>query len=80
MLADGQLYSRIGTAVVAMHAHNAGIPVVVACQGFKFSDKVFVDAFAQNDLGSPDELLGSPAERDLWHQKSKDWAGLFGLR
>jgi translation initiation factor eIF-2B subunit delta len=75
MLADGQLYSRIGTAVVAMLAHNAAIPVVVGCQSFKFSDKVFVDAFAQNDLGSPDELLGGAADRELWHKKAKEWAG-----
>jgi translation initiation factor eIF-2B subunit delta len=74
MLSDGRLYSRIGTAVVALLAHNGGIPVLVGCQSFKFSDKVFVDAFAQNDLGSPDELL-APAEKELWHQKSKDWGG-----
>jgi translation initiation factor eIF-2B subunit delta len=76
MLSDGRLYSRVGTAVVAMHAHERAIPVLVGCESFKFSDKVFVDAFAQNDLAYPEELLGSAAEQEPWLQKSKEWPRL----
>jgi translation initiation factor eIF-2B subunit delta len=49
--------------------------VLVGCQSFKFSDRVFVDAFAQNDLGEMGELMGSETEKEAWVQRSKDWGG-----
>lgn len=49
--ADGALYSRAGTAVLAMAAQAAGIPVLVLCESLKFSDKINIDGIANNELG-----------------------------
>lgn len=57
MLSNGMLYSRSGTAVVAAMAHKRNIPVVVLCESIKFSDRVLLDSFSFNELGSPDSLV-----------------------
>lgn len=51
IMADGALYSRAGTAAVAACAKEAGIPVVVACESIKFSDKINLDGIMGNELG-----------------------------
>ncbi|KAF9959542.1 hypothetical protein BGZ70_008811 [Mortierella alpina] len=57
LLSNGALYSRAGTAVVAMSAHERKIPVIVCCETYKFSDRVQLDSFVQNEIGNPDELV-----------------------
>ncbi|KAG0199741.1 hypothetical protein BGX28_007027 [Mortierella sp. GBA30] len=57
LLSNGALYSRAGTAVVAMTAHERKIPVIVCCETYKFSDRVQLDSFVQNEIGNPDELV-----------------------
>ncbi|KAG0267026.1 hypothetical protein BG011_009774 [Mortierella polycephala] len=57
LLSNGALYSRAGTAVVAMSAHELKIPVIVCCETYKFSDRVQLDSFVQNEIGNPDELV-----------------------
>lgn len=37
MLGNGRLYARAGTAMVAMMAKDAGIPVIVLCESVKFT-------------------------------------------
>lgn len=51
MLSDGALYSRAGTAMVAMLAKESKIPVVACCETYKFGDKIVLDAVTGNELG-----------------------------
>ncbi|PWN53659.1 IF-2B-domain-containing protein [Violaceomyces palustris] len=57
LFANGALYSRAGTASCAMMAKDKGIPVIVCCETYKFSDRVQLDSFVQNEAGNPTELL-----------------------
>lgn len=69
MMSNGRLYSRIGTALVAMTANEAGIPVIVCCESLKFTDRVALDSFVQNEVAPPDELLiqdGSESSLNGW--------------
>ncbi|KAI8871450.1 IF-2B-domain-containing protein [Ramicandelaber brevisporus] len=62
MLSNGAMMARAGTASVAMLARELHIPVLVACETYKFSDSVQLDAFVKNEIANPDELLlGAPA-------------------
>ena len=56
MMSNGRLYSRVGTAIVAMTATEADIPVIVCCESIKFTDKVALDSIVTNELAPPDEL------------------------
>ncbi|ORY85657.1 hypothetical protein BCR37DRAFT_337737, partial [Protomyces lactucae-debilis] len=51
VLANGALYSRAGTALVSMACYEAHIPVMVACETYKFGDRVQLDSFVINELG-----------------------------
>jgi translation initiation factor eIF-2B subunit delta len=68
MMGDGRLYSRIGTAVVAMVAKDRNVPLIVCCESYKFTDRVYVDSFGGNELAPPEELLEDPQEREAWRQ------------
>ncbi|MCJ1405316.1 hypothetical protein MMC11_008543 [Xylographa trunciseda] len=57
MMSNGRLFSRIGTAIVAMMAKEADIPVIVCCESIKFTDKVALDSIVSNEVAPPDELL-----------------------
>lgn len=59
MLSNGRLYSRVGTALVAMACKNKTIPVLVCCESLKFSDKVQLDSVTQNELGDPNDLINT---------------------
>ncbi|KAI4125741.1 MAG: hypothetical protein LQ338_004105 [Usnochroma carphineum] len=62
MMSNGRLYSRIGTAIVAMLAKEAAIPVIVLCESIKFTDKVALDSIAINEIAPPEELGFSGTE------------------
>jgi len=47
---NGALFSRAGTALVAMMARSRGVPVLVCCETYKFSDGVSLDSFTKNEL------------------------------
>ena len=66
MMSNGRLYSRIGSALVAMAAHEAKIPVIVCCESIKFTDRVALDSFVHNEIAPPDELVISGAGLDGW--------------
>ena len=51
LFSNGAVYSRAGTAMVAMMAKMHSVPVVVCCETYKFSDGVMVDGFTKNELG-----------------------------
>ena len=48
--ADGAVYSRAGTALVAMLAKKNSVPVLVCCETYKFTDSVILDGFTKNEL------------------------------
>lgn len=82
MLSNGMLYSRVGTAAVALAASSRNIPVVVLCQSIKFSDKVLLDSFTFNELGSPDALINLTTSMDNVPVPSdalKDWKSIPNL-
>ena len=62
MMSNGRLYSRIGTALVAMMAQEASIPVIVCCESIKFTDRVALDSIVHNEIAPPDELLLPPVK------------------
>lgn len=57
MLSNGALYSRVGTSIVAMTAKDNNIPVIVFCESYKFTDRVQLDSFVNNELGPTDNLV-----------------------
>lgn len=65
LLANGALYSRAGTATCAMMAKEKGIPVIVCCETYKFSERVQLDSFVQNEAGNPRDLLLPTSEQAL---------------
>ncbi|KAJ5894324.1 hypothetical protein N7495_006015 [Penicillium taxi] len=63
MTSNGRLYSRVGTALVAMSAkERAGgveVPVIVCCETVKFTDRVALDSIVVNEIADADELVSS---------------------
>jgi translation initiation factor eIF-2B subunit delta len=57
LLSDGSLYSRAGTAMVAMLAKEYRIPVVAACETYKFGERVVLDAVTSNELGESHSFI-----------------------
>ena len=57
MLGNGRLYSRVGTAAIAMLAHERDIPVIICCESVKFSDRVALDSIVGNEIASAEELV-----------------------
>jgi translation initiation factor eIF-2B subunit delta len=63
MMGNGQLYSRTGTALVAMTAKGGSgpsgrkAPVIVLCESIKFTGRVALDSVVNNELDSPDTLI-----------------------
>ncbi|KAL5209063.1 hypothetical protein ABZP36_004686 [Zizania latifolia] len=70
ILSNGTVYSRVGTASVAMVAHAFGIPVLVCCEAYKFHERVQLDSICANELGDPDVILKVPGKTDLSHLKN----------
>lgn len=60
LLSNGNLVSRVGTAMVAMCAHEYHVPVIVCCETIKFSEKCMLDSITWNELGDPEELNDGP--------------------
>ncbi|KAL4887351.1 hypothetical protein BJY04DRAFT_175695 [Aspergillus karnatakaensis] len=69
MTSNGRLYSRVGTALVAMSAkERAGgveIPVIVCCETVKFTDRVALDSIVVNEIADADELVLSQPPHQL---------------
>ncbi|KAK6375355.1 hypothetical protein LTR64_003478 [Lithohypha guttulata] len=63
VLGNGTLYSRSGTAMVAMMARQHKIPVIVLGESIKFTAKMVVDSLSMNEIGDPDALI----EREQSH-------------
>ncbi|KAI9323149.1 hypothetical protein BX666DRAFT_2145845 [Dichotomocladium elegans] len=67
LLNNGAVYSRVGTAMVAMAASDKQIPVMICCETYKFVNRTQVDSLVLNELGQP-----SPNESSLssWREQS----------
>lgn len=48
---NGSVYSRAGTALVAMLAKEQSVPVLVLCETYKYSNNLQLDSFTKNELG-----------------------------
>jgi translation initiation factor eIF-2B subunit delta len=73
MMGNGRLYSRAGTALVAMMAKEVrglglgdargvagssnAVPVIVLCESIKFTSRVALDSVVSNELGDADALV-----------------------
>lgn len=62
---NGAVYSRAGTALVAMMAKSHSVPVMVCCETYKFSEGVMLDGFGKNELGKAIPFLTSMPMADL---------------
>ncbi|KAH9216069.1 hypothetical protein DL95DRAFT_435359 [Leptodontidium sp. 2 PMI_412] len=65
MMSNGRLFSRVGTALVAMEANEADKPVLVLCETIKFTERVALDSIVHNEIAPADELVipGGPLEK-----------------
>ncbi|KAF8446515.1 initiation factor 2 subunit family-domain-containing protein [Terfezia claveryi] len=63
MLSNGRLYSRVGTAALAMYAKEFEVPVIVCCESIKFTDRVGLDSIVTNELALPDDLTNLSISR-----------------
>ena len=57
MMSNGRLLSRVGTALVAMEAQEAAVPVLVLCETVKFTERVALDSIVLNEIAPADELI-----------------------
>lgn len=57
ILSNGTVYSRVGTACVAMVAHSFRVPVLICCEAYKFHERVQLDSICSNELGMPISLF-----------------------
>lgn len=65
VLANGTVYSRVGTAVIAMVAHEFHVPVLVCCEAYKFHERVQLDSICFNELGDPNDIAKVPGRQDV---------------
>ena len=56
LLSNGSMLAPAGTAMVASLAKARHIPVIVASESYKFSDKVQLDSIVFNELGHSSEI------------------------
>eukprot|EP00262_Sarcandra_glabra_P001741 TRINITY_DN1188_c0_g1_i1.p1 TRINITY_DN1188_c0_g1~~TRINITY_DN1188_c0_g1_i1.p1 ORF type:complete len:700 (+),score=104.11 TRINITY_DN1188_c0_g1_i1:109-2208(+) len=67
VLSNGTVYSRVGSACVAMVAHAFHVPVLICCEAYKFHERVQLDSICSNELGDPDVIAKVPGRKDLNH-------------
>ncbi|ODQ77302.1 hypothetical protein BABINDRAFT_163571 [Babjeviella inositovora NRRL Y-12698] len=57
MLSNGRLYSRVGTALIAMCANKRNVPVLVCAESLKFSEKIQLDSVTNNESADWKDLV-----------------------
>lgn len=69
VLANGSVYARAGSAIVALVAQSFQVPVIVLAETNKFHERVQLDAITTNELFNPKDLLSfdyfGPSGKDL---------------
>jgi translation initiation factor eIF-2B subunit delta len=71
MMSNGRLLSRIGTALVAMEAKEAAVPVIVLCETVKFTERVALDSIVLNEIAPADELVIPGGALEGWKDVKK---------
>ncbi|CAG7896786.1 unnamed protein product [Brassica rapa] len=72
IFSNGTLYSKVGTACVAMVANAFSVPVIVCCEAYKFHERVLLDSICSNELGDPDAIANVPLRNNKKHSKTMD--------
>lgn len=67
VLSNGTVYSRVGSACVAMVAHAFHVPVLICCEAYKFHERVQLDSICSNELGDPDVISKVPGRQNMNH-------------
>ncbi|KZV50962.1 translation initiation factor eIF-2B subunit delta-like [Dorcoceras hygrometricum] len=65
VLSNGTVYSRVGTASVAMVAHQFRVPVLICCEAYKFHERVQLDSICSNELGDPDAISRVSGRKEI---------------
>lgn len=52
IMSNGMVFSRVGTACVAMVANQFRVPVLICCEAYKFLERVQLDSICSNELGT----------------------------
>ncbi|KAL8528558.1 hypothetical protein ACS0TY_006108 [Phlomoides rotata] len=65
VLSNGTVYSRVGTACVAMVAHQFRVPVLICCEAYKFHERVQIDSICSNELGDPDAVARVSGRKEI---------------
>ncbi|KAL9261021.1 Translation initiation factor eIF2B subunit delta-like protein [Drosera capensis] len=81
VLSNGTVYSRVGTASVAMVANAFRVPVLVCCEAYKFHERVQLDSICFNELGGfcdPDQIAKVPGRTEIDYLN--DWASSENLQ
>jgi translation initiation factor eIF-2B subunit delta len=63
VMSNGSVFARVGTLGVAQVASAYRKPVLVCCEGYKFTNKVQLDSITHNELGSTDGM-GTKEDND----------------
>lgn len=77
ILSNGFLYSRVGTAMLAMCAKRRNIPVLVCCESLKFSQRVQLDSVTLNELADPNDLVTIPSDNSSVEHSQNDLLSQF---
>ncbi|PIN12791.1 Translation initiation factor 2B, delta subunit (eIF-2Bdelta/GCD2) [Handroanthus impetiginosus] len=78
VLSNGTVYSRVGTACVAMVAHQFRVPVLICCEAYKFHERVQLDSICFNELGDPDAVSKVSGRKEI--NSLDGWANSENLR
>lgn len=71
VMSNGTVLSRVGSAAVAMLAEAQARPVLVACETYKFHERVQLDSITSNELRDPQELASVQFRPEV--TPLKDW-------
>lgn len=71
VFSNGTVYSRIGTACVAMVANSFKVPVLICCEAYKFHERVQLDSICSNELG--DALVIAKVQGRMDVNYLEDW-------
>ncbi|XP_018302874.1 translation initiation factor eIF-2B subunit delta [Mycetomoellerius zeteki] len=73
ILANGAVMSRVGTAQVALMAKAFNVPVLVACETHKSSERVQTDSIVHNELGNADDLVNHQSNSSSKRSLLSNW-------
>ncbi|GFP94792.1 translation initiation factor eif-2b subunit delta, partial [Phtheirospermum japonicum] len=78
VFSNGAVYSRVGTACVAMVAHQLRVPVLVCCEAYKFHERAQLSSICFNQLGDPDAVSRVSGRKKI--NSLDGWADTENLR